>query len=96
MKKLRRRAISLILSVVMILSMMPAISWATVTESDETEWIQGIIAQLEYIDDHQQELTQFTDVSPYYWAYYDIMEAVNEHSSTKQNGVESWSDVKKK
>ena len=47
MKKLRRRAISLILSVVMILSMMPAISWATVTEPDETEWIQGIIAQLE-------------------------------------------------
>lgn len=44
MKKLRRRAISLILSVVMILSMMPAISWATVTEPDETEWIQGIIA----------------------------------------------------
>lgn len=31
----------------MILSMMPAISWATVTEPDETEWIQGIIAQLE-------------------------------------------------
>ena len=47
MKKLRRRAISLILSVVMILSMMPAISWATVTEPNETEWIQGIIAQLE-------------------------------------------------
>ena len=47
MKKLRRRAISLILSVVMILSMMPAISWATVTEPDETEWIQGIITQLE-------------------------------------------------
>ena len=38
MKKLRRRAISLILSVVMILSMMPAISWATVTEPDEMEW----------------------------------------------------------
>ena len=37
----------MILSVVMILSMMPAISWATVTEPDETEWIQGIIAQLE-------------------------------------------------
>ena len=56
----------------------------------------GRSADQDYIDDHQQELTQFTDVSPYYWAYYDIMEAVNEHSSTKQNGVESWSDVKKK
>lgn len=56
----------------------------------------GRSADQNYIDDHQQELTQFTDVSPYYWAYYDIMEAVNEHSSTKQNGVESWSDVKKK
>lgn len=56
----------------------------------------GRSADQDYINDHQQELTQFTDVSPYYWAYYDIMEAVNEHSSTKQNGVESWSDVKKK
>lgn len=56
----------------------------------------GRSADQDYINDHQQELTQFTDASPYYWAYYDIMEAVNEHSSTKQNGVESWSDVKKK
>ena len=60
------------------------------------DYLLGRSADQDYIDDHQQELTQFTDVSPYYWAYYDIMEAVNEHSSTKQNGVESWSDVKKK
>ena len=45
-----------------------------------------------YVDAHANELTQFTDVSPYYWAYYDIMEAANAHDHIKKDGTEIWND----
>ncbi|MBM6919302.1 S-layer homology domain-containing protein [Intestinimonas butyriciproducens] len=50
----------------------------------------GRSADKAYVDTHADELTQFTDVSPYYWAYYDIMEAANAHNHTNQGGVETW------
>lgn len=50
----------------------------------------GRSADKAYVDAHADELTQFTDVSPYYWAYYDIMEAANAHDHTKKGGTETW------
>ena len=52
----------------------------------------GRSADKAYVDTHTSELTQFADVSPYYWAYYDIMEAVNTHSHIKTDGTEIWQD----
>ena len=52
----------------------------------------GRSADRTYVDAHANELTQFTDVSPYYWAYYDIMEAANAHDHIKKDGTEIWND----
>ena len=62
MKKLRRRAISLILSVVMILSMMPAISWAAEAPGPDS-------AQYQYVDGILQELNVGLDSKSQYTLY---------------------------
>ena len=62
MKKLRRRAISLILSVVMILSMMPAISWAAERPGPDS-------AQYRYVDGILQELNEGLDSDSQYKLY---------------------------
>lgn len=54
--------------------------------------ILGRSADRTYVDAHIDELTRFTDVSPYYWAYYDIMEAANAHDHAKKDGTEIWTD----
>ena len=52
----------------------------------------GRSADKAYVDAHGDELTQFTDVSQYYWAYYEIMEATNAHDYTQKGGTETWRD----
>lgn len=50
---------------------------------------QGRSADKASIDAHLDELRQFSDVDDTaYWAYYDIMEAVNPHARRKDDGDE--------
>ena len=55
-----------------------------------TNRMLGRIADQAFVDANAGALTQFTDVSPYYWAYYDIMEAANAHSHATEGGKERW------
>ena len=62
MKKLRRRAISLILSVVMILSMMPAISWAAEAPgpvSAQYQYVAGILKEFNVGLDSKSQYTLY-------------------------------------
>ena len=43
-----------------------------------------------YVNTHTDTLVQFYDLTRIHWAYYDIMEAVNEHEYTRTYGVEDW------
>ena len=59
-----------------------------------TNRMLGRMADQAFVDGHVDELTRFTDVSPYYWAYYDIMEAANAHDVAKENGTERWTGLR--
>ena len=50
----------------------------------------GRAADEDYVDEYWDELVQFNDLSDNHWAYYQIMEATNEHDYTKSNGMENW------
>ena len=50
----------------------------------------GREADRSYVNNHADTLVQFNDLTSIHWAYYDIMEAVNEHEYTKTYGVEDW------
>ena len=68
---------------------------ATITRAEVTAIVNRMLgrsADKTYVDAHADKLTQFTDVSPYYWAYYDIMEAANAHNHTNNGGSETWQD----
>ena len=43
-----------------------------------------------YVNTHTDTLVQFNDLTRIHWAYYDIMEAVNEHEYTRTYGTEDW------
>ena len=43
-----------------------------------------------YVNTHTDTLVQFYDLTRIHWAYYDIMEAVNEHEYTRTYGTEDW------
>ena len=43
-----------------------------------------------YVNTHTDTLVQFYDLTSIHWAYYDIMEAVNEHEYTRTYGTEDW------
>ena len=46
MKNLRRRALSLLLAVVMAASLLPTSAWAAVTLPEESDWVKSIVAEL--------------------------------------------------
>ena len=50
----------------------------------------GRVADEDYVDRHEDELTTFPDVTSSYWAYYSIRETTNSHDYTKSNGTENW------
>ena len=50
----------------------------------------GREADQEYIADSPRGLVQFPDVTKGYWAYFDILEAANGHTASRQNNRELW------
>ena len=50
----------------------------------------GREADRSYVNTHTDTLVQFYDLTRIHWAYYDIMEAVNEHEYTRTYGTEDW------
>ena len=50
----------------------------------------GREADRSYVNTHTDTLVQFNDLTSIHWAYYDIMEAVNEHEYTRTYGTEDW------
>ena len=49
----------------------------------------GRAADEDFMDEHAEELTQFSDIEKH-WAYYHIAEATNDHDYTKPSSGENW------
>ena len=67
----------------------------TITRAEVTAIVNRMLdrqADEEYVDGHAAQLAQFTDLSPAYWAYYDIMEATNGHTYEKDR-TEIWTGL---
>ena len=60
-----------------------------------TNRMLGRAADEDYVDAHRSELRQFPDLGTGYWAYYQIMEATNAHTYSKNDGVEIWRALQK-
>ena len=68
----------------------------TITRAEVTTIVNRMLgrsADKAFVDSHADQLTQFSDVPGSYWAYHEIMEAVNTHDYTKDNGVENWTQL---
>jgi hypothetical protein len=66
---------------------------ATITREEVTIITNNILgrkADTDYVNQHADQMTQFTDVSPTHWSYYDIVEATSSHQHTKLNSSEFW------
>jgi uncharacterized repeat protein (TIGR02543 family) len=57
----------------------------------------GRAADEEYVDSHTSELVKFGDLTDKsYWAYYQIIEATNDHSYVAEDsGTEQWESISK-
>lgn len=47
----------------------------------------------DFVDENPELMAQFSDVDSDYWAYYQIMEASHTHDYTKDDDVETWTEV---
>ena len=66
----------------------------TITRAEGTAIVNKMLGRegdQAFIQQHQEELKRFTDVTSAHWAYYHIAEATNEHDYTKQGNCEKWS-----
>ena len=66
----------------------------TITRAEVTAIVNKMLGRegdQAFIQQHQEELKRFTDVTSAHWAYYHIAEATNEHDYTKQGNCEKWS-----
>ena len=52
----------------------------------------GRAADEDFVDEHTDELTQFSDTEKH-WAYYHIVEATNDHDYTKPSSGENWTKL---
>ena len=52
----------------------------------------GRAADEDFVDEHAEELTQFSDIEKH-WAYYHIIEATNDHDYTKPSSGENWTKL---
>ena len=55
-----------------------------------TNRMLGRAADEDYVDGRSDALRSFTDLSDRHWAYYNVMEATNEHEYEREDGVETW------
>lgn len=65
----------------------------TITRAEVTTVVNrmlGRCADEAFVNDHQAELNRFRDVYSSYWAYYNIVEATNEHDYTRDGKKEVW------
>lgn len=66
----------------------------TITRAEVTAIVNKMLGRegdQAFIQQHQEELKRFTDVTSAHWAYHHIVEATNEHDYTKQGDCEKWS-----
>ena len=68
---------------------------AYITRAEVTSIVNRMLnrqADKQYIDNNRSNIRQFYDLSANYWAYYEIMEAVNAHQYTL-SPTETWAEV---
>ena len=63
-----------------------------ITRAEVTAIVNNMLgreADEDFVDEHAEELTQFSDIEKH-WAYYHIAEATNDHDYTKPSSGENW------
>jgi hypothetical protein len=68
----------------------------TITRAEVTTVVNRMLgrsADTDYVDSHAGSLRQFPDLEKAHWAYYDIVEATTGHTYSKDNGVETWTEL---
>ena len=69
----------------------------TITRAEVTTITNRMLsrsADKAFVDNHAEEMMQFTDLNKSHWAYYDIMEATNAHDYEKENDIEVWTGLR--
>ena len=69
----------------------------TITRAEVTAIVNrmlGRAADEDYVDARAGQLVRFADLESGYWAYYDIMEAVNSHDYGKTDTGEEWTQLR--
>lgn len=65
----------------------------TITRAEVVTIVNNMLvrnADKSYVNTNKASITLFTDVSEEHWAYYDIIEATNEHTFKVTDNVEKW------
>ena len=63
-----------------------------ITRAEVTAIVNNMLgreADEDFVDEHAEELTQFSDIEKH-WAYYHIAEATNDHDYTQPSSGENW------
>ena len=64
----------------------------SITRAEVTAIVNNMLgreADEDFVDEHAEELTQFSDIEKH-WAYYHIAEATNDHDYTQPSSGENW------
>ena len=67
----------------------------SITRAEVTAIVNNMLgraADEDFVDEHAEELTQFSDIEKH-WAYYHIVEATNDHDYTKPSSGENWTKL---
>lgn len=65
----------------------------TITRAEASTVVNRMLyrsADKAYVDSNTDQMTNFPDLRTTHWAYYEIMEATNEHDYKIKDGVEVW------
>lgn len=85
--KMRKRCLALLLALALCAG-LPAAAHAAETRVALTLHTTDSSDSVHFVE--AGALAAFRDLAPEHWAYFEIMEAANDHGCVKTNGIEHW------
>lgn len=85
--KMRKRCLALLLALALCAG-LPAAAHAVETRAAQTLHTTDSSDSVHFVE--AGALAAFRDLAPEHWAYFEIMEAANDHGCVKTSGIEHW------
>ncbi len=85
--KMRKRWLALLLALALCAG-LPAAAHAVETRAAQTLHTTDSSDSVHFVE--AGALAAFRDLAPEHWAYFEIMEAANDHGCVKTSGIEHW------